>query len=361
MLGISVSEACGGESLTVVVDYHRAKHNLIAPVHIDIGYGIVVVALSLPRAVAVVVPAPALLQLVGVGIYVVGNHLVAGVDAARQEDAGLTAVEIGSAEEELRTAVTIAVAPGAVQVALARFQTLQRIGYALIGLARDAVHIDEVFAIGVHKPVDAASRGSSDILRGIAHGVGSAVGHVDHGAVGGTHHHFCPSVLIPVIADDVLFVVLEVAHVRTAVHPPETSAVELQALEDGVFTLIAVARIAGIHLAQVVELHQNLQFAIAVDIGTTGIVGDERTLDALVRQLDFLVAGAPGADGRTRLLLFPAHHSCHGVVAGGGSALVGIVGDAERLIVQLLAVAIDVILGVVVFLSGDSPAEEHTA
>ena len=361
MLGIAVSETSSGESLTVVVDHHRAKHNLVATVHIDIGYCIVVVALTLPRAVAVVVPAPALRQLVGSGINVVGNHLVAGVDTACQEDAGLAAIEIRCTEEVLRTAVSIAVAPGAVQVALARLQTLQRIGNALIGLTRETVHIDKVFAIGIYKPVDTASCGTSDILRGIAHGVGSSVSHVDHGAVSSTHHHFCPSVLIPVVTDDVLFVVLEVAHVRTAVHPPQTSAVELQTFEDGVFALIAVTRIAGIHLAQVVELHQNLQLAIAVDIGTTGIVRDERALDSLVRQLDFLVAGAPGADGCTLLLLFPTHHSCHGVAAGGGATLVGIVGDVERLIVQLHAVAIDVILGVVVFLSGDSPTEEHAA
>ena len=58
VLGIAVAKAGGGKPLSVVVDDHGTKANLIASVHIHIGNAIVVVALSFPRTPVVVVPFP---------------------------------------------------------------------------------------------------------------------------------------------------------------------------------------------------------------------------------------------------------------------------------------------------------------
>ena len=51
--------------------------------------------------------------------------------------------------------------------------------------------------------------------------VGAAVFHVDDGAFRQTHNGFCLAVLIPVVGGNVLLIVLEVAHIGTAVYPPE--------------------------------------------------------------------------------------------------------------------------------------------
>ena len=71
------------------------------------------IALSVPGTTCrVVVPAPAHGQFVGGGIHVVGYHLVAGIDTACQEDAGLATVQIGRSEEEFAGAVSVTVTPG---------------------------------------------------------------------------------------------------------------------------------------------------------------------------------------------------------------------------------------------------------
>ena len=112
MLCVAVSETGGAESLTIVVDDHRAEADLVASVPVDISNGIVVVALSIPgTSRRVAGPAPARGEVVRCRIHIEGYHLVAGVDTTCEEDTGLMTVEIRGAKEVLRTAVTIAVAP----------------------------------------------------------------------------------------------------------------------------------------------------------------------------------------------------------------------------------------------------------
>ena len=101
MLGIAVPEACRGKSLAIVVNDHRAEDYFVASVPINISHAVVVVALPFPRAIGIACPAPALCQFMGGGIDVVGNHLVSGIDAASQEEAGMLSVEVWSAEEML--------------------------------------------------------------------------------------------------------------------------------------------------------------------------------------------------------------------------------------------------------------------
>ena len=318
------------------------------------------VALSIPWAAGVAIPPPTLGQLVGGGVDIVGHHLVACIDAAGKEDAGVAPIEARCAEEVFRgtvPAVILRHAPRLGIVGLAAFIERQRIGDALVGLARQSVHVEQIFALGGHKPVGAAAGGGTYVDRGVAYGVGGAVGHVDDGAVGGTHHCLGASVTVPVIGDDVLLVVLEVAHVGAAVHPPEAGAVEFEAFEDGVFALVTFPGVGGIHLALVVELHQDFQLPVAIDVGAGGVIGDEAAFDALVLQFDFLVTGAPGGDGLAWLLLLAAHHGAYGVAARGAAARVLEVGHAERFVVQFRAVAIHVVGHVVVLLAQYSPSE----
>ena len=114
----------------------------------------------------------------------------------------------------------VLLAPCGSHGSLARLKSCERVGDALVRLARLAIHIDEIFCTLAHEPVHTTACGSTVVLRGIANGVGRAVGTMDDSTVGSTHHSLCLAVAVPVIGYDVLLVVLEVAHVRTAVHPP---------------------------------------------------------------------------------------------------------------------------------------------
>ena len=49
MLGIAVTQSGGCQSIACIVDGHRTEHNLIASVHIDIGYGEVMESITKPR------------------------------------------------------------------------------------------------------------------------------------------------------------------------------------------------------------------------------------------------------------------------------------------------------------------------
>ena len=48
VLGIAVAEARCRETMTVVVNHHRAETDLVAPVPVHIGHAIVVIALTVP-------------------------------------------------------------------------------------------------------------------------------------------------------------------------------------------------------------------------------------------------------------------------------------------------------------------------
>ena len=111
-------------------------------------------------------------------------------------------------------------APCFLKSAFARLESCERVGDALVRLARLAIHIYEIFCTLAHEPVHTTACGSTIVLRGIANGVGRAVGTMDYGTVGSTHHSLSLAVAVPVVGYDVLLVVLEIAHVRTAVHPP---------------------------------------------------------------------------------------------------------------------------------------------
>ena len=66
----------------------------------------------------------------------------------------------------------------------------------------------------------------------------------------------------------------------------------------------------------------------------------------------------PCLHGLALRLLLTAHHSGHGVRALHGAAGIHIVGNVERLGIELHAVAVEIVLHVVVFLAKDAPGTE---
>lgn len=123
MLCVTVAVACCGKAFAVVVNDHRTVDDFITSVPIYVGNTEVVVSFSEPWAARFVVePPPTLHQFVGFRIHIVGNHLVARVDAACQKDARMAAVQVRRTEKELVGAVAVTVAPCGVQV---RFAILQ--------------------------------------------------------------------------------------------------------------------------------------------------------------------------------------------------------------------------------------------
>ena len=85
MLCVAVAVTCCGKSFAIVVYDHRAVDDFIASVPVHVGDTEVVVSFAEPWAARFIVePPPTLHQFVGFRIHIVGNHLVARVDAACQ-------------------------------------------------------------------------------------------------------------------------------------------------------------------------------------------------------------------------------------------------------------------------------------
>ena len=281
MLCVTVSETGGAESLTIVVDDHRAEADLVASVPVDISDTIVMVSLSIPGASrSVAVPTPACGELMCRRIHVEGNHLVASIDATCEEDAGLMTVEIGRTEEVLRAAVTIAVAPRFGKIRLAILESFQRVvhiirmlgGAYLIRLTGLSIEIKEIFSTRMHEELRHGTvlTVSAIVFRFVTDDNGLTRCSVENGTVGGTHDAFCLAVAVPVIGGNIGFVVLEVTEVWTAVDPPKQLPIEfkhLDAVEVGTVGFV-FGIISGADL-----LDDELHLAVAVYIGDGGIVG----------------------------------------------------------------------------------------
>ena len=287
-----------------------------------------------------------------------------GIDATCEEEARLAAVETGCTEEVLCRAVAVAVAPGSVQTGLTCLQTLQGIVHHLIRLACLTVHIHQELCPFVNEPL--VTVGSAEIVLGlVAYLVCLAVGRMNHHTIGGSYHGLCPSVLIPVVGDDVLLVVLEIGHVRSEIDPPEPLAIQFIHLYDKVLTFIAGLPVAGISPALVIELDQDFQFPVTVHIGTTGIIGHigrlqiavvGRNLQPMLRpHACLLLSFSP----ISRLL--PPDYRFHCILTRCRSGGIDIVRHRERLLVHLHAIAIEIIGHVIVFLGQYAPGAEHAA
>ena len=369
VLGVAVTQAGGAETLSVVVDNHRAEDYLVAAVPVGVGNLEVVEAVAKPGVApsGVVVPAPALRQLMGDGVHVEGAHLVAGIAAAAEEDAGLAAVEEGCAEVVLRRAVArVGLAPGGGIVGLALLEAGQRVGHRRpvvgavpgVGLARRAVQIEQVLGslVGV-----LVARG---VVVHVAYLDVLARGGVDNHVVGAAHHALGLAVLVPVEGHEVPLLVGTGHHVRAEVNPPQSLTLHVVALVEIEVGLV----VGGIEVAAgVVALDDELHHAVAVDIAERDVVNLvlRRHVSAVAvgHALDgyVLVLGAPACHLGTFLLLHAAHNGSHLVLRRGLAARVVVVRDLQRLGVHLHTVAVEVILRVVVLLAENLPADEVAA
>ena len=361
MLGIAMTEASRRETHAIVIDDHRAPDNLVATVPVDIHDGIVVVALPIPgRSCLIVSPAPAFLQLVGSGINIVGHKLMTGVDATTEEDAGFATIQIGRTKEILGRTVSIAVAPCFSEVGLTRLKTLQGIVHRNVGHTCGTIDIDQILGTLVHKPVGAAAGGSTIVLRAVANDVSLAVGSMDGGTVGSTEQSLCLPVKIPVVAHNVLLIVLEVAHIRTAVDPPQHGAVQLQALKNAVLAIMTATRVTGIYLALVVVLQQDFHLPVTIDVSTTRIVGYQRRGDRRVVLGRYLqIAIGPRRCRFTHRLLHATFHSFHSIAAGHGTCCISVVGGGQ-LLSHRQTVAIEVVGDIIVLVRLNAPTDEDS-
>ena len=153
MLGITMTETCSRESLTIIINHHRTPNNLITSIPIHIGNDIVVVTLTIPRRTRLVVgPLPADIQIVSLWIHIVCDELVAGIDTTSQEEAWMLAIQIRSTEKVLATTMTIAITPSCLQIFLSIFQTLQWELNALVWLTGSTLTIPEELLTIMGKP-----------------------------------------------------------------------------------------------------------------------------------------------------------------------------------------------------------------
>ena len=187
------------------------------------------------------------------------------------------------------------------------------------------------------------------------------------GTVASTHHYFSTAVLVPVVGHDILLIVLKVTHIGAAVDPPQTGAVQLQTLHDAILLgddathgrAVLGERLGN--LALVVELHQDFQLAVAIDIGTTGVIGHQRTLDTLVRQFDFLIACRPRLHLSRRRQLCPTDNSRNGIAVRRGACRIGIVRHTEGCSIQLHTVTVHIVGHIVVLLGKNAPVQVDAA
>ena len=219
----------------------------------------------------------------------------------------------------------------------------------LIRLSGGSFEVEQIFGTVVNEPLSRLCR--AVVLRGITNGNALSVGGVDNGTIGSSHHTLCLAIQVPVVSRDVNLVVLKVTHIPSAVDPPQSLASELIGFDDG------IGGIAGVRM---VELHDELQLSVTIEVSRRGIVGNEGAGERPMVGLDLYPWIHLGCHGSTLFLCHATHHGLHGIGGCSRAALVGIVGDRERLIIEFGAVTIDVIGHIIVLLSEDTPAAENS-
>ena len=344
----------------VVVDGRRAVDDLVLPVGVDVGDDELVVALPgvalVPGFVGVEEPAGAELLAVEVDRPEGRTRVV----AAREDGAGVLAVEIGGRGEEAVHAVSVAVAP--VLDVPARHRVVD-------GVERRA-------ALAVEHGEEL--RSLEDVALFVAV-VGLAV--ADHGAggvdgaVGRLHDQLGPAVGVEVVQLG-LRVVRPGADVGAHVDPPQLRAVELVGIEVDVPGCPGLGVVLGVRR---IPLQHELELAVAIEIRGHHVVRAVLVLDAVgcgaaggLVQRDVEVLLVPGGEGLARPERLAAADRAgvrradeladrrQTVLALGRPLRVDEVGRlGDRLLGDLLAVAEDQEAGVHRFVPEQAPREEH--
>ena len=370
MLGITMTETCSRESLTVIINHHRTPNNLITSIPIHIGNDIVVVTLTIPRRTRLVVgPLPADIQIVSLWIHIVCDELVAGIDTTSQEEAWMLAIQIRSTEKVLATTMTIAITPSCLQIFLSIFQTLQWELNALVWLTGSTLTIPEELLTIMGKPfygtrslwLTIVLPGSSILAIG-TNGISSTISHVDGRAFFETHHDLSLAIHIPVVANDVLLVVLEITHIRATVHPPEHSTILLQTSQHGI--LLGLNAIDGRSILWIelftflliVELHQDFHLAIAIHIGAAGIVRLISSLERLIVLDDnFLIVITEYSSCFRSLQLYSIQYRLHGILTILRTRSIGKIRNIERFCIYSRTIPIEIVLHIVILIGLNTP------
>ena len=113
------------------------------------------------------------------------------------------------------------------------------------------------------------------ILTIAANSISGSVGHVNSSTLAKTHYNLALTIKVPVIANDILLIILKIAHIRTTVYPPKNSTVKFQTLHDGIFAIMAIYRETIINFFTIVKFLKNFHNTITINIDTTCIVRNE--------------------------------------------------------------------------------------
>ena len=265
--------------------------------------------------------------------------------------------------------MTIAVAPVVGVAARKRIGHPERCGTRAdaIRFARSALHIEQILGsgVGVGTVGIVVTHRVARVHVHITNLGGRAVGMMDDHVVGTTHEHLSLSVAVPVVANGVVLLVRTAHHVRSEVNPPEALALDVVNLEMIVGGLVALGIYTrGVVVGTVVALHDELRHTIAREVGQRNVVDVAIGGHVLaVARLhggygEFDVLKVHAGHGSTLLLLHTLYDRCHLVLRTALAGSIDVVGDAQGLVVELRAVAIEVVLGVVILFAEDSPADE---
>ena len=224
MLCVAMPEAGGTQSLSVVVNYHRAEHDFIPSVHVHIGHAEVVVTLPEPRTSHAAYPIPTFRQLMRSRVYVESIKLVTRVATASDENGRMPTVQIRRTEIVFGGTMPRTVAPSGRPVRLARFQPFARVRHPFLAVFPDFVqfacgtlHIEQILVIG-HGIFGIVNL--TDIMGHIAHFRDRAVRMMDNHIVRPTHQHFGSAVFIPVESYGIELFIGSRLHVRTDINVP---------------------------------------------------------------------------------------------------------------------------------------------
>ena len=202
----------------------------------------------------------------------------------------------------------------------------------------------------------------SSILAIGTNGISSTISHVNGRAFFETHHDFCLSIHIPVVANDVLLVVLEVTHIRATVHPPEHGTILLQASQHGILLGLhaidswSILWIELSTLLLIIELHQDFHLAIAIHIGAAGIVRLISSLERLIVLDDnFLIVITEYSSCFRSLLLYSIQYRLHGILTTFRTRSICKVRYIQWFSVYPGTISIEIVLHIVILIGLDTP------
>ena len=104
----------------------------------------------------------------------------------------------------------------------------------------------------------------------VANGPCPTVSHVDNHSIGTTQQDFCLAVEVPVVSHGVNLCAVQTDHVWSAVDPPQALAVQFVGFDNGIIGVRRTIKISRVRIVNALE--DNLQLAVAIKVGYTGVV-----------------------------------------------------------------------------------------